>query len=63
MPNNKYYAYSLTILTLFTRAAETDSDVIAEVMEKMGLNKDMPPQEKLDAMCLMFKQTLTENVQ
>lgn len=41
-----------------------ESDVITEVLDKMGLtDSNMSAQQKLDAMCLMFKQTLTENVQ
>lgn len=40
-----------------------DAEVIAEILEKMGLaSSELSAQEKLDAMCLMFKQTLSENV-
>jgi len=40
----------------------TDAEVIDEVLEKMGLgSKDLSVNEKLDALCLIFKQTVTEN--
>jgi len=40
----------------------TDAEVVDEVLEKMGLgSKDLSVNEKLDALCLIFKQTVTEN--
>jgi len=42
---------------------KTDKEVVTEVMEKMGLAAaDMSTQDKLEALCLMFKETVTENV-
>ena len=42
----------------------TQSEIIAEVLDKMGLgSEDMSLQEKLDALCLIFKHTITENAQ
>jgi len=40
----------------------TEADIIAEVLDKMGLGtNDITAQEKLEALCLIFKQTITEN--
>ena len=42
----------------------TQTEIIAEVLDKMGLgSEDMALQEKLDALCLIFKHTITENAQ
>ena len=50
-----------TCLNFFFR---TQTEIIAEVLDKMGLgSEDMSMQEKLDALCLIFKHTITENAQ
>ncbi len=41
---------------------QSEAEVIAEVLEKMGMNSDkLSLQEKLDALCLIFKKTIEEN--
>lgn len=47
-----------------TKPEMTQTEIIAEVLDKMGLgSEDMSMQEKLDALCLIFKHTITENAQ
>ncbi len=42
---------------------ETESEVISDVLDKLGLSSgEFSLQEKLDAVCLIFKQTVAENV-
>ena len=51
----------ISLLIIFFR---TQTEIIAEVLDKMGLgSEDMSMQEKLDALCLIFKHTITENAQ
>lgn len=41
---------------------QSEAEVIAEVLEKMGMSSDdLSVQEKLDALCLIFKKTIAEN--
>jgi len=43
---------------------QSEAEIIAEVLEKMGMNSDeLSVQEKLDALCLIFKKTIAENAQ
>ena len=57
----KYLKITIYISLFFFR---TQTEIIAEVLDKMGLgSEDMSMQEKLDALCLIFKHTITENAQ
>ena len=54
----------MNYIHIFIYFFRTQTEIIAEVLDKMGLgSEDMSMQEKLDALCLIFKHTITENAQ
>jgi len=43
---------------------ESPEDIVKNILEKLGLaSSDIKPDDKIDTLCVIFKQTLTENVQ
>ena len=53
----------MTVLSKHCRI-QSEAEIIAEVLEKMGMNsEELSVQEKLDALCLIFKKTIAENAQ
>merc|ERR1712018_509835 len=43
---------------------ESPEDIVKNILEKLGLaSSDSKPDDKIDTLCVIFKQTLTENVQ
>ena len=53
----------MTLLSKHCRI-QSEAEIIAEVLEKMGMNSDeLSVQEKLDALCLIFKKNIAENAQ
>merc|ERR1711953_993901 len=43
---------------------ESTEDIVKNILEKLGLaSSDIKPDDKIDTLCVIFKQTLTENVQ
>merc|ERR1712020_60246 len=43
---------------------ESQAQIVKNVLEKLGLASDeIKPEDKIDTLCVIFKQTLTENVQ
>ena len=42
---------------------ESQAQIVKNVLEKLGLASDeIKPEDKIDTLCVIFKQTLTENV-
>merc|ERR1711953_1169184 len=43
---------------------ESPEDIVKNILEKLGLaSSDIKPDDKIDTLCVIFKQTLTENLQ
>merc|ERR1711953_1602872 len=43
---------------------ESPEDIVKNILEKLGLaSSDIKPDDKIDTLCVIFKQTFTENVQ
>ena len=58
------YKYHLTIYFFYREPNESPEDIVKNILEKLGLaSSDIKPDDKIDTLCVIFKQTLTENVQ
>ena len=57
-------SYIIILFIFYREPTESSEDIVKNILEKLGLaSSDIKSEDKIDTLCVIFKQTLTENVQ